>query len=699
MAARTTSPALTPALIAKMSPGGRGARGALNYDAQKEGARLLWTNLEGTTPRQWARGMKAFLSLNPRCRRGVDHVSLSLDPRLGTITDEQFVVAVKAWLSSMGYGDRAVVCHLHTDEPQLHVHLVICRIDAAGKVHADGGNWKRSHVAAVHAAEVIGLKPLPPRPDATRLPAPTDRQIAANKRAGRRGTKVQNHGTVSRIFDYVVSKSANLEELESAATQAGLEVEIVRKSGGQVQGLNVRATGADEWLKASNLKSDRSLAWTKVAARLASNLDLRERATAQAAQVAVAARERAEQRVAARLDKQPQPVSQLPRALSPVAITEAKEATMTDTTLDFLNPTPPRPADVPQDDARPAPSAAPVEAEDQHKRKQKVEQEHRDRGLADQVELDNLAELKKLSVRELLDLKSSVSPVVLTAAAIEALVNWLIRMLTLGLVRRVGNLSGALSARARLQELAEAELDRRRRSPASVAERKAFLQEYSEAMQERSMALQERAEALDKRRSDQKTAGLYRDHAAEAAVLRSQLQAGLDRRQVANGHETIGARRAAHHAAVVAHRAARDLVPVGFTGLLITKSQRDAAAAAKAQAALTLRQAVERRAAAKAQLQLLLDEVEEAALKREQEAAEHAAAASKADKIERDALARELRALPDQIREVGVAVQRVQHQERAVALIAEHNRPKTPAELEAVEAERLRQLELANRRG
>ena len=44
---------LTPVLIAKMSAGGRGQRGALNYDSQKPGSQFLWANLDGdgATPR------------------------------------------------------------------------------------------------------------------------------------------------------------------------------------------------------------------------------------------------------------------------------------------------------------------------------------------------------------------------------------------------------------------------------------------------------------------------------------------------------------------------------------------------------------------------------------------------------------------------------------------------------------------------
>lgn len=472
MAARTTSPALTPALIAKMSPGGRGARGALNYDAEKDGSRLLWTNLEGTTPRQWARQMKAFLSLNPRCRRSVDHVSLSLDPRRGTLSDDQWIVAVKAWLKPMGYGDRAAVCHLHSDEPQQHIHLVVCRTDSFGKVHADGGNWKRSHAAAVHAAEAIGLKPLPPRPEAAWSPAPTDAQIGANKRADRRGTKVQNHASLARAFDHIVSKSSTLAELEVKLREVDIEIQIVRKSGGVIQGLNVREAGAVEWEKASGLKSGRSLGWPKVEARLAANVELHERARAQAEKVADAARDRAEQRVAARLDKPPAPPAPVPqpaRALVPEAIREAKEAITMDDDLAFLNsPPPPRPANVPLDDAGLVPTltgsvAAGGEAEARHKKKLEAEQEGRDR---DQAELELIAEIRCMSIRQLLDLKSNsnVPPFFLSAAAIEKMVNLLILLATLGFVRRVDTLAAALAARDKLRAYAEAELDARRRS-------------------------------------------------------------------------------------------------------------------------------------------------------------------------------------------------------------------------------------------
>lgn len=692
---------LIPALIAKRGKGGTSFRGADQYDQDKEGATLLDTNLEGLTPRERARGV-AHLRAGSRVKRAVDHWSISLDPRHGKLADDQWRQVCHDFINDMGYRGCAYTLTHHVDEPQDHIHLTLLRIRPDGTTVSDANDFKRSHEAAARCAVAIGLHPLPPRHDAAWMPAPTDAQIGANKRATRRGTKTQNHASLARTFDHIVSKSVDLADLETKLREVDVELQIVRKSGGSVQGLNVKFADAEEWLKASGLKKDRSLSWPKVEACLASNRELRERAQAQAEQVAGAARERAEHRVAARLDKQPQPVSQPARAMLPGTIDQAKEATMTDTTLDFLNPPPPpRPDDVPLDDAGLVPttltgSAANGEAQARHKKKLEVMQEDRDRA-RDQAELDMLAALKRLSVKELLDLRSTVSPLVMSLASIEALINLMIRLFTLGLVKRVNTLGDALAARAELAERAEKELGRRRRSPATVADRIAALNEYAEAVEGRGKMLVDRHSL---RTMPDAHAGARRARAADD--LRARVRAAFDRKRVAAALPTIEQRQAEHNAAREAHRRARaenDLVPAGFTGLLITKTQRDAGVAAKAAAVLALRQAAERRETAKAQLQMLIDEVEAVALEHEQQAAEQAVAAEKAEALERDALARELRALPEQIREVGAAAQRVQHQERAAALVAEHNRPKTPAELEAVEAERLRQLALANRRG
>ena len=340
--------ATTPALLAKLASGGRGFRGAVSYASLKPGSELVWTNLPGeATAQNWSRQVAAFRKLKPNLKRVMDHWSLSLDPRHGKLTASQWKEAVKVFLDDLGYQDCPVVIHRHTDTDVDHAHASVLRIrvgkDGRAEVVSDSNLYRRSHISAEKAARKLGLKALPPREDSATRPAPADAAIVAGKRAKRRGTAVAVPGSVAKAFDSLVGRCTSLDELEARAVDAGLELQVVRKSGGEIQGLNVRAAGVHEWTKASALSRDRSLSWSKVQARLGENADRRARAQASADAANAAARERAAQRVAERLAAQPQQQIQIvpqARALLLVAANQAKEAAMTTISndkLDFLS--------------------------------------------------------------------------------------------------------------------------------------------------------------------------------------------------------------------------------------------------------------------------------------------------------------------------------------------------------------------------
>lgn len=696
---------------------GTGFKGSLLYGLDegpkatgKKRPELISTNLPGSNAATFAAAFGAFKSLRPDIRRQVWHSSLRL-PAGERLSSERWTEVVTAYLQKMGFDDATpYVVVRHSDVPDGdHVHVILSRVNSRSEVWLGQHEVHRAIAATQQLEREFGLTLTPGLGDAdaeAKAVRPTrkaDSQpvINANRAKGKRRIDTSEN---ARVLLDCASRSRDLPSFALQAAAAGFALKPNRsQTTGYVSGLSVLVPGRKEFLKLVDA-TNKTLTWPKLLKIFEQNDQVAEAARMAARLVVDAADRRAAERVAARLGRQPGPVSQPPRALPPGAIVQAKEATMTDTTLDFLNPPPePRPAAHPLDDAGLAlvptltvtgSAAATDEAQARHKRKLKTEQEERER---DQAMLDMQAEIRKLSVKELLDLRSAVPPFVMTAAAIQALINLMIRLLSLGFVKRVDNLSNALAARQRLQEYAEAELGRRRRSPATVSERKAALADYAQAVQERGKLLDDRhsLRTMPDGHAEER-------QARAAAGRRAQVRAEFDDKHAAAGAATIEQRQVEYNAAREAHRRARaenDLVPAGLTGLLIPKSQRDASTAAKAAAVLALKNAAERREATRHQLQLLLDEVESAAIEREQQAAEQAAAVKKAEARERDALARELRALPEQIREVGAAAQRVQHQERAAALVAEHNRPKTTAELEAVEAERLRQLKLANRRG
>lgn len=263
---------LTPPFITKFSRGGRGARGAMEYAAGKAGATLLVTNMAGRTPRELAREIGFYRRAAPRCTRPLDFLSISVDPRIGRLTDEQWRTAAAAWLATMDYGDRPFTAWRHCDTDADHIHIAVCRIDSRGRVHKDSGNFRRSHVAAAAAAESIGLKPLPPRYDSHVRPAPRDHAVRARRRAHRRGTKANDPAAIAECVRAALLRAAAHDELVQLLNAAGIEVDF-RRRGQTIYAWLLRRAGAEEWLAASSVH--RSLSWSRVDKQLADRAALR----------------------------------------------------------------------------------------------------------------------------------------------------------------------------------------------------------------------------------------------------------------------------------------------------------------------------------------------------------------------------------------------------------------------------------------
>ena len=287
--------------------------------------------------------------------------------------------------------------------------------------------------------------------------------------------------------------------------------------------------------------------------------------------------------------------------------------------------------------------------------------------------------------------KPKVPDLFLLAAALERLVALMMRLLSLGLYKGRTTVSDALSAREQLAELADAELGRRRKSPATARERKDALLAYQSAVTERSETLSDR----------QRLRSMPNPRAAEQAAraraaIRDQGETMFDAQRSADGLDTVKDRRAAAAEAAAELASAEDYVPTATTGFFISKTDRAKALAANQLRARQVARAQLLRDRTAAALRELLDRVESIAAQHAQRRADRKAAEEKAEADERAALAKELGALPEQVLAVAREAQRVHHAERGAAMVADAARPRTAAEL-AAEAERLRLLMLVNR--
>ena len=124
---------------------GKGFRGALEYDLNKEHGRVIDTNMEGSTPRELAQEFGAIRKLRPNLGKAVLHVSLSAAPG-EHLSDDQWTEVGRRYLQHMALNDNQYITTRHKDTNHEHVHLLVKRIPFEGAVTSDSQDYRRQDV-------------------------------------------------------------------------------------------------------------------------------------------------------------------------------------------------------------------------------------------------------------------------------------------------------------------------------------------------------------------------------------------------------------------------------------------------------------------------------------------------------------------------------------------------------------------------
>jgi hypothetical protein len=106
---------------------GAGFGGACRYTEEKDGAKVLDSNMAANDPDSRAREFQAIASQNPRCKKPVFHASLSA-PAGEKLTDEQWAKVGQAYLKGMGFDDHQYCVTRHTDAEHDHIHIIANRV-------------------------------------------------------------------------------------------------------------------------------------------------------------------------------------------------------------------------------------------------------------------------------------------------------------------------------------------------------------------------------------------------------------------------------------------------------------------------------------------------------------------------------------------------------------------------------------------
>ena len=225
---------------------GKGFRGALNYDLQKEHGHIIETNMAGENPRELAAEFGEIRKLRPNLGKAVLHVSLSAAPG-EKLTDEQWSDIGKRYLDGMGLEQNQFVITRHTDTEHEHVHILANRIRFDGSVTSDSQDYRRQETLMREIEHDYGLERVAPSIEAERR-APTKGEIESAIRTGEPSTRQQ----LQQLADAAAKDSRSFTEYQERLEAAGVElVPVAQLQGAKLSGLLYRLDGVT--MKGSDL--------------------------------------------------------------------------------------------------------------------------------------------------------------------------------------------------------------------------------------------------------------------------------------------------------------------------------------------------------------------------------------------------------------------------------------------------------------
>ncbi len=246
---------------------GDGARGLLDYLAEKEGSFLLSTNLDGESPRAFARQIGEVRHLHPKeqLARPVCHIPLRPVPG-EDLTNEEWEDVLQHTLERMGFANSPYVAYLHDHGDGRHLHIATYRVTFEGRLVSDSNDRLRVMAVAREIEEQFGLTvATATRPVSLTRPA-LERLLRDPDRAG-------VMASLRLAIDQAASDSDTLRGFLTGLNRLGVKAELkISRNAGNLQGITLTLPDGSI-LKGSDLGKKYSLA--KICNRHELRLDLK----------------------------------------------------------------------------------------------------------------------------------------------------------------------------------------------------------------------------------------------------------------------------------------------------------------------------------------------------------------------------------------------------------------------------------------
>jgi Relaxase/Mobilisation nuclease domain len=147
----------------------------LKYVLEKEGASIIGTNMNGSTPNELAREFSLAKRSNPQFKNACAHIILSIPHRSSEhlkgeyhehLDDLQYTTVGKRFLEEMEYLGEGLhfsqyVIGRHTDREHEHIHIIASRIKMDATIVPDSWDYSRAEVAARKLEKEFGLEATP----------------------------------------------------------------------------------------------------------------------------------------------------------------------------------------------------------------------------------------------------------------------------------------------------------------------------------------------------------------------------------------------------------------------------------------------------------------------------------------------------------------------------------------------------------
>lgn len=216
---------------------GRSFSKLLNYLFGKDGASLIGSNMEGTTPRGLAAEFRFCQQLNPRVSRSVYHASLSL-PHAEYLENDTWYDIAQKYLQAMGFDMNQYVVVRHTDRDHDHAHIVASRIRLDGTTVSDSWDYRRSELAIRQLEQDYGLQSLHSSQEQdSRSPTTGEQRLLA--RTGEESIRVQ----LQRSLDQATQSPITMPQLIGQLQQNGISVRIRDRQPGEITGISYELNG------------------------------------------------------------------------------------------------------------------------------------------------------------------------------------------------------------------------------------------------------------------------------------------------------------------------------------------------------------------------------------------------------------------------------------------------------------------------